>query len=86
MFCIFYLWVHTQSLVNKSLKLTLIDPIQGHQGRDQNNFAVALPFYESNPHTKSGWISSNGLGEDNITDRQQDGILFWPLNTPKSHP
>ena len=30
--------------------------------------AVANPIYESNSHTKSGWISFNGKGEDSKTD------------------
>ena len=29
--------------------------------------AVANPVYESNSHTKSGWISFNGKGEDSKT-------------------
>ena len=49
-------------------------------------YYVARPIYVSNSHTKFGWISSNGLGGDSITDRQQDGIWFWSLSTPKSHP
>ena len=30
--------------------------------------AVANPIYVSNTHTKFGWISFNGKGEDSITD------------------
>ena len=30
--------------------------------------AVANPIYVSNSHTKFGWISFNGKGEDSITD------------------
>ena len=37
------------------------------------NIAVARPIHVSNSHTKSGWISSNGLGGDCITDGQTDG-------------
>ena len=48
-------------------------------------FYVARLIHLDNSHTKFGWISSNGLGGDSITDRQQDGIWFWPLSTPKSH-
>ena len=33
---------------------------------------VARPIHESNSHTKFGWISSNGLGGDSITDRRTD--------------
>ena len=35
-------------------------------------FTVARPMYVSNSHTKYGWISSNGLGGDSITDRRTD--------------
>ena len=35
--------------------------------------AIAHPMYVSNSRTKTGWISSNGLGGDNITDRRTDG-------------
>ena len=31
-------------------------------------WAVANPIYVSNSHTKFGWISFNGKGEDSITD------------------
>ena len=64
----------------------LLTPPQGPRERGQILFYVASPIYVSNSHTKFGWISSNGLGGDSITDRQQDGIWFWPLSTPKSHP
>ena len=30
--------------------------------------AVSNPIYVSNSHTKFGWISFNGKGEDSITD------------------
>ena len=37
----------------------------------------------SNSHTKFGWISSNGLDGDSVTDEQIDGWMdrqtFWPL-------
>ena len=33
-----------------------------------NFLAVANPIYLSNSHTKFGWISFNGKGEDRITD------------------
>ena len=48
----------------------LLIPPQGPRGRD---FAVARPFHVSNSHTKFGWISSNGLGGDSITDRRTGG-------------
>ena len=42
-----------------------------------NFFYVAHPIHVSNSHTKFGWISSNGLGGDSITDgrmnRRMDG-------------
>ena len=51
----------------------LLTPPQGPRGPDQKKFDVARPIYVSNSHTKFGWISSNGLGEDSITDRRTDG-------------
>ena len=30
-------------------------------------------FHVRNSHTKFGWISSNGLGGDSVTDRPTDG-------------
>ena len=51
-------------------------PPQGPMGWGQNGAqkkcAVAHPIYVSNPHTKFGWISSNGLGGDSVTDGQTD--------------
>ena len=38
-----------------------LTPPQGPRGGGAKFFAV------SNSHTKFGWISSNGLGEDSIT-------------------
>ena len=35
--------------------------------------AIARLIYVSNSHTKFGWISSNGLRGDSITDRRTDG-------------
>ena len=55
-------------------------------GGTKKIFYVARSIHVSNSHTKLGWIWSNGLGGDSITDRQQDGIWFWPLSTPKSYP
>ena len=55
-------------------------------GRAKKIVYVARPIYVSNSHTKFDLSSSNGLGGDSITDRQQDGIWYWPLSTPKSHP
>ena len=56
----------------------LLTPPQGPRGWGQNFFYVARPIHVSNSHTKFGWISSNGLGGDSLTDRQQDRIWFWP--------
>ena len=38
--------------------------------------AVANPIYVSNSHTKFGWISFNGKGEDSITDCDDVEIFF----------
>ena len=38
------------------------------QGWGQTVLTVARPVYVSISHTKFGWISSNGLGGDSITD------------------
>ena len=51
----------------------LLTPPQGPRGRGQKKFDIARPIHVSNSHTKFGWISSNGLGGDSITDRQTDG-------------
>ena len=42
-------------------------------GGAKKKFDVARPIHVSNSHTKFGWISSNGLGGDSITDRRTDG-------------
>ena len=42
-------------------------------GGAKKKFDVARPIHVSNSHTKFGWISSNGLGGDSITDRWTDG-------------
>ena len=41
-------------------------------GGAKKKFDVARPIHVSNSHTKFGWISSNGLGGDSITDRRTD--------------
>ena len=51
----------------------LLAPPQGHRGRGQKQCAVARLIHVSNSHTKFGWISSNGLGGDSVTDGQMDG-------------
>ena len=43
------------------------------QGAGQKHCAVACPIHVSNSLTKSGWIPSNGLGGDSITDGRTDG-------------
>ena len=48
----------------------LLAPPQGPRGRGQNKCAVAHPIHVSNLHTKFGWISSNGLRGDSVTDGQ----------------
>ena len=50
-----------------------LTPPQGPRGRGEKKFDVARPIHVSNSHTKFGWISSNGLGGDSITDGQTDG-------------
>ena len=51
----------------------LFAPPQGPRGRGQKKCAVAHPIHVSNSHTKFGWISSNGLGGDSVTDGRTDG-------------
>ena len=51
----------------------LLAPPQGPRGRGKKKCAVAHPIHVSNPHTKFGWISSNGLGGDSVTDGRTDG-------------
>ena len=46
----------------------LLAPPQGPRGRGQKKSAVAHPI----THTKFGWISSNGVGGDSVTDRRTD--------------
>ena len=51
----------------------LLAPPQGPRGRGQKKSAVAYHIHVSNSHTKFGWISSNGLGGDSVTDGRTDG-------------
>ena len=51
----------------------LLAPPQGPRGRGLKKCAVAHPIHVSNSHTKFGWISSNGLGGDSVTDGRTDG-------------
>ena len=37
-------------------------------GGGQKKFDIAHPIHVSNSHTKFGWISSNCLGGDSITE------------------
>ena len=46
---------------------------QGPRGRGQKKSAVARPIHVSSSHTKFGWISSNGLGGDSMTDGRTEG-------------
>ena len=38
------------------------------EGEGPKKGAVAHPIYVSNSHTKFGWISSNGLEGESMTD------------------
>ena len=51
----------------------IFDLMAPPQGAGPKKCAVARPIHVSNSHTKFGWISSNGLGGDSVTDRQTDG-------------
>ena len=47
-------------------------PPQGPRGRGLKKCAIAHPIHVSNSHTKFGWIWSNGLGGDSVTDGWTD--------------
>ena len=51
----------------------IFDLLAPPQGAGQKKCAVAHPIHVSSSHTKFGWISSNGLGGDSVTDRRTDG-------------
>ena len=51
----------------------LLAPPQSPRGRGQKKSVVAHPIHVSISHTKFGWISSNGLGGDSVTDIRTDG-------------
>ena len=53
--------------------LTFWPLLRAPGGGAKKKFDVARPIHVSNSHTKFGWISSNGLGGDSITDRRTDG-------------
>ena len=47
----------------------LLAPPQGLRGGGaKKKCAIAHPIHVSNAHTKFGWILSNGLGGDRVTD------------------
>ena len=48
-------------------------PLPRAPGAGPKKVDVARLIHVSNSHTKFGWISSNGLGGDSITDRRTDG-------------
>ena len=60
----------------------LLAPPQGPWGRGQKK--NARPIHVSNSHTKFGWISSNGLGGDSVTDGQTEVIAKSPTLFIKS--
>ena len=62
--------------------------------RKRLSSAVAHPIHVSNSHTKFGWISSNGLGGDSVTDGRTYcehimalvvyfSILFFDIELPE---
>ena len=62
--------IPTLSKLILQLKFMIFDlfpPPHGPRGRGQK-CAFARPIHVSNSHTKSGWISSDGLKGDSITD------------------
>ena len=50
------------------MKFNDIWPFGPSPGPGAKKSAVATPIHVSNSHTKFGWISSNGLGGDSVTD------------------
>ena len=54
-------------------------PPKGPGGGARTNCVVACPIYESNSHTKFGWISSNGLGGDSVTVGRMEAIANFPI-------
>ena len=42
-------------------------------GSGAQKCAIKRPIHGSNSHNKVGWISSNGLGGETITDGRADG-------------
>ena len=56
----------------------LLAPPQGPRGGGGGESAVALLIHVSNSHTKFGWISSNGLVGDSVTDGRTEAIAISP--------
>ena len=54
----------------------VFDLLTPPQGAGPKNCAVACPIHVSNSHTKFGWISSNCLGGDRMTDGQMDELAI----------
>ena len=50
----------------------LLAPPPGPRGRGPKKCAIAYLIHVTNSHTKFGWISSNGLGGDSVTDGRTD--------------
>ena len=50
----------------------LLAPPPGPRGRGQKKCGVARLIHVTNSHNKFGWISSNGLGGDSVTDGRTD--------------
>ena len=51
----------------------LLAPPPGPRGAGPKKCGVAHLIHVNNSHTKFGWISSNGLGGDSVTDGRTDG-------------
>ena len=55
----------------------IFDLLAPPQGPRPKKCAVACPIHVSNSHTKFGWVSSNGLRGDSVTEGQMDrGMLL----------
>ena len=83
-----FLFVHTQRLVLKNFEIDFAVPDQGPMGRSQTNVMLHAPLmwvipnkcavirqfmWVTHTNTQFGWILSNGLEGDSLTDRQIDG-------------
>ena len=51
----------------------LLAPPWAPGGGTKTKSAVARLIHVTNSHTKFGWILSNGLGGDSVTDGRTDG-------------